>query len=222
MAKFVKTYATNYQVIVFDNRGAGQSDSPNYPYTVEMMADDTIALCKALDINSAHFIGNSMGGAIVQTIAHKFPEMVKSAIISNSFPKANTRLSLQVQVNLALRKANLPLEILIKPVLSTIYSARFLQQDNIVDNLTQLIISKPYPLTIQSYTNQAHALLAFNSNAWLAEIKRPCLIIAADDDFLADVESAKKWHRQFQMPSFSALTKLDIYRTLNKLSSSTN
>ena len=33
-------YARQYQVVLFDNRGTGQTDAPDIPYTVEMMADD--------------------------------------------------------------------------------------------------------------------------------------------------------------------------------------
>src|SRR5262245_16101500 len=62
----VELFAKNYNVIIFDNRGAGQSDCPDIPYSIDMLADDTIELCKALDITRARFIGSSMGGMILQ------------------------------------------------------------------------------------------------------------------------------------------------------------
>ncbi len=34
----------NYKVFIFDNRGAGDTDKPDTPYTIGMMADDTAAL----------------------------------------------------------------------------------------------------------------------------------------------------------------------------------
>ncbi len=41
-ANQISTFSEKYRVIVFDNRGVGQSDSPNMSYSTEMMADDTV------------------------------------------------------------------------------------------------------------------------------------------------------------------------------------
>jgi len=51
----IADYAKNYQVVVFDNRGIGQSDCPDYPYTIEMMADDAIGLVKALQLGGSFY-----------------------------------------------------------------------------------------------------------------------------------------------------------------------
>ena len=37
-------FAQKYRVIAFDNRGAGQSDVPDIPYTTRMMAEDAVGL----------------------------------------------------------------------------------------------------------------------------------------------------------------------------------
>jgi len=39
--------AERYQVVAFDNRGVGQTDKPDIPYTIEMMAEDTAGLLNA-------------------------------------------------------------------------------------------------------------------------------------------------------------------------------
>ena len=36
--------ATRFRIISFDNRGAGRSDKPTEPFTLEQMADDAIAV----------------------------------------------------------------------------------------------------------------------------------------------------------------------------------
>lgn len=79
----------HYQVILFDNPGCGQSSTPDQAMNIADLANITIQLCNHLNINSAYFLGNSMGGAIVQQIAYAYPEKVTKAVISNSFLNAN-------------------------------------------------------------------------------------------------------------------------------------
>lgn len=73
--------AEKYQVIIFDNRGVGQSDKPDVPYTIEMMADDTAGLLRELGIERAHILGASMGGRIAADLALRYPQLVKSLIL---------------------------------------------------------------------------------------------------------------------------------------------
>ena len=85
-----KLVDTGHYVIRFDNRDIGlsskmddapvpnpaelmmdmmQGNTPEVPYSLNDMADDAIGLLDALDIDSAHICGASMGGMIVQTMA---------------------------------------------------------------------------------------------------------------------------------------------------------
>ena len=70
--------ATRFRIISFDNRGAGRSDKPEEPFTLEQMADDAIAVLDAAGIDTAHVVGASMGGVISQIVAVKFPHRVRS------------------------------------------------------------------------------------------------------------------------------------------------
>ena len=70
--------ALRHRTIAFDNRGAGRSDKPDGTYNLEQMADDAIAVLDAAEIESAHVVGLSMGGAISQIIALKYPQRVRS------------------------------------------------------------------------------------------------------------------------------------------------
>src|SRR5437660_12774852 len=51
--------AERYRVIAFDNRGAGQTDQPDLPYTTRGMAEDTVGLLDALGSPRAHVWGVS-------------------------------------------------------------------------------------------------------------------------------------------------------------------
>src|SRR4051812_43751026 len=68
----VEQLSKNFSVLTFDNRGAGQSSTPDYEYSIEMMADDAIAIAQQVfGGKKVNVVGQSMGGAIAQTIAHK-------------------------------------------------------------------------------------------------------------------------------------------------------
>ena len=70
--------ATRFRIISFDNRGAGRSDKPTVPFTLEQMADDALAVLDAAGIETAHVVGASMGGVISQIVAVKHPHRVRS------------------------------------------------------------------------------------------------------------------------------------------------
>lgn len=84
-------------VVIFDNRDVGKTtwfDDAGIPdlaavasgdrsalaYGLDDMADDTVGLLDALDLESAHIAGMSMGGMIVQAIAIRHPARVRSLI----------------------------------------------------------------------------------------------------------------------------------------------
>src|SRR5258708_11043938 len=54
----------DFDVIAFDNRGVGASTRLDGEVTIREMADDAAALLGALEIDSAHVIGISIGAMI--------------------------------------------------------------------------------------------------------------------------------------------------------------
>ncbi len=108
-----------YQVVRFDNRDIGLSHRVDQehmslgraalrhfmglrvpaPYTIETMADDTMASLDVLGSDKAHFVGASMGGMIAQSVAARYPSRCLSlvSIMSTSgarkLPNANWRVS---------------------------------------------------------------------------------------------------------------------------------
>jgi len=76
-----------YQVVAYDARGTGKSDTPQGPYTCKQMADDLYGLLKAIKIERAHLIGASLGGIVALECAIAYPEMTKSLILMCSFAK---------------------------------------------------------------------------------------------------------------------------------------
>jgi 3-oxoadipate enol-lactonase len=76
--------ADRFQVITFDNRGVGQTDKPDGPYTAHMLAADTVGLLDALEIDKAIVMGHSMGGFIAQAMALEFPHKIDKLILAST------------------------------------------------------------------------------------------------------------------------------------------
>jgi 3-oxoadipate enol-lactonase len=71
-----------YRAVALDNRGAGRSDKPHGAYTLEQMADDAVAVLDHAGVDAAHVVGASMGGAISQIVAVKYPERTRSLTLA--------------------------------------------------------------------------------------------------------------------------------------------
>ena len=77
----IRWLAQKYKVLAFDNRGAGRTDKPDTPYSIEMMAEDTAGLMQTLGIQQAHLLGISMGGRIALALAFLHSERVKKLVL---------------------------------------------------------------------------------------------------------------------------------------------
>ena len=80
-SSFVKEISHKFKVILFDNRGAGRTDKPDIEYSIKMMADDTVGLMKAMNIEKANILGYSMGGSIAQEVVLNYPERVNKLLL---------------------------------------------------------------------------------------------------------------------------------------------
>lgn len=180
----VEILKNSYQCILLDNRGAGQTDVPDAPYSIQQMSEDVMMLCHGLGLKQAHFIGSSMGGFILQKLAHDFPGLVKSAVICNSATTINCVFHLYVAAQYELLQAKAPLPALLKASSCWAFSYQFLTQPGMMDQLVELNLQNPFPFSLQGYAGQYAALDAFNSRAWVSGIKVPVMVMGADQDLI--------------------------------------
>jgi pimeloyl-ACP methyl ester carboxylesterase len=81
--------AANYTVIVFDNRGIGETTVGTQPFSIEQFANDTAGLLDALQIVRADVLGASLGSFIAQELTLNYPEKVDRLILHAGFCGGN-------------------------------------------------------------------------------------------------------------------------------------
>jgi pimeloyl-ACP methyl ester carboxylesterase len=78
--------AKDFRVVVFDNRGVGDSDVPEGPYAVSQMAADVTAVLDAAGLKKANVFGVSLGGYIAQELALTYPKRVRKLVLGSTAP----------------------------------------------------------------------------------------------------------------------------------------
>lgn len=85
---YVDQLEDEFRVVLFDARGHGKSDKLHdaAAYDHRLMIGDVLAVLDALGIDSAHYWGYSMGGAIGLGVAKLHPERLRSLVAGGTNP----------------------------------------------------------------------------------------------------------------------------------------
>ncbi|WP_260490763.1 alpha/beta fold hydrolase [Pseudomonas aeruginosa] len=83
--RIVDGLARQHRVIAIDYRGIGSSGGAA-PLTVGEMANDTIALIRAMGFDQVDLLGFSLGGFVAQDVALKAPDLVRKLILTGTGP----------------------------------------------------------------------------------------------------------------------------------------
>jgi pimeloyl-ACP methyl ester carboxylesterase len=78
--------AAGRRVVVFDNRGAGDSTGSVSHLTVRLMAEDTAGVIEGLKLGRVDVLGWSMGGFIAQELTLERPRLVRRLILASTDP----------------------------------------------------------------------------------------------------------------------------------------
>lgn len=81
--------ADRFSCAHYDNRGLGDSEAPTDALSIELMAQDALAVMDSLGWSSAHVVGHSMGGLIAQALALLAPERVQSLALLCTFARGS-------------------------------------------------------------------------------------------------------------------------------------
>lgn len=187
----VKMFSDHFRVLIFDNRGVGQTDVPDGPYSMQQFADDTISLCRALGINKAHFVGHSMGGHITQLIGIHYPQMSDKLVIACSEQEFSVISYLATKMQVDLRKYNVPRELLVENYFPVLFSFGFLEDTERLDKFLKNNLSYPHPQSDKGYIAQVEAIRHHNTKQFLHKIKNRALIIGCEDDLLTPLKNSE-------------------------------
>lgn len=181
-----EAFAARYRVILFDNRGAGESESPPAPWTVPEMAADALGVLDALGVERAHVLGVSMGGMIAQEMAIRWPERVDRLVVAMSFarPDPLRRAFLLFRRWARLQGADLVQEGVAN--LPWLVSPRVLNDPEQLERLMAVVGAMPL-MAPEAYSLQVDAILEHDTLSRLHRVRAPTLVVSAAEDVLTPV-----------------------------------
>ena len=182
--KVVPLLASSNRLITVDNRGVGQSSSPEVPYGIREMAEDAAGLLDELGLSCVHVAGHSMGGQIGIELALHHPDRVKSLMLLGSCGKMDARGRAVIESWGGLPGLVDP-ETAIRLSLPWIYTSGFYQTPGAIDRVVGHLLNNPFPPSPRGVLQQSRAITSYNALARLGDIKIPSLVLVGREDILS-------------------------------------
>jgi len=180
-----KDFVKQYQVIVYDQRGSGQSDKPEQPsyYSTRIFAGDAVAILDDLQIPRAHAYGVSMGGAICQWLGVDHKERVGALVVAcvNAGQSHGVPPYPEVKELMADKDNSNALGLLFSKSIGF----------NQLQFFYSMRESVKHPMP--AYAEEFHALASREHDAWdlLPSISAPTLVLLGSDDQVCQIQNAR-------------------------------
>lgn len=174
--------SANYRVIIFENRGVGESTKGTKEFSISQFANDTLGLLNALGIRKADILGWSMGGFIAQQLAVTNPDRIDNIILyATSCGGPNDRPTppevMQIVTNTSMSQE----ERIQK--LAPLFFAPASWFEAHPDYLNYFPIPKEFPIPEQIHLQQLNAAATWTGTCnTLSSITQPTLVIVGMDD----------------------------------------
>jgi len=182
--------AERYETIVVDNRGTGESDAPEGPYSIAEMAADVEAVLADHEAERAHLVGASMGGMIVQRYALDHDRAASIALLCSSPGGEDApAASPEVQARMVAEPEGYDEREVIRHRMAPAMSDGFPERN---DELLERIVDWRLEQDADETPREAQlaAVGAFDASDRLGEIEVPALVAHGTADRVLPVENA--------------------------------
>jgi 3-oxoadipate enol-lactonase / 4-carboxymuconolactone decarboxylase len=166
----------HFQVLRYDTRGHGASDSPPGDYSVEQLARDALALVDQLGIRKFAWCGLSMGGVIGQWLALHASDRLTHLVLANTSARIGNRTLWEARIK-SVRDGGMAG--IVDLAMQRFFSAKTLQSRDPHAFSVRSVLLATNP---EGYLGCCAALRDFDSTQQIKQISVPTLVIAGDQD----------------------------------------
>lgn len=188
----VERLGDHYDVIVYDNRGAGRSSQPPPGYTMVDLAHDAAGLLDALDVESANVFGFSMGGMIALNLAIHHPERVRRLALGCTSAGGELTIEPEPDVLATMLRpssAESRYDDYLDGAWITVSPTTLRERPELLAELAELAAGNKQ--TPQGYAGQLQAVASHDVASRLAQITAPTLVMHGERDLLVPPENGR-------------------------------
>ncbi len=174
----------DFELVLYDHRGAGRSGPLSGEHTIADLAGDALGLLAALEIDSAHVVGISMGGMVAQEIVLGAPDRVRTLTLGCTFPGGPDARMTDMSVVGMLAEAVLSgdEQRALRVGYEVMIAAEYGAQEGAFELYTELAGQYPAPLPV--LMAQLSAIMGHDTSERLGEITAPTLVVHGTQDRL--------------------------------------
>jgi 3-oxoadipate enol-lactonase len=187
----VPAFAASHRTVIFDNRDVGQSSMVDGPYEIADMAKDTLALADALELDSFHLLGVSMGGAISQEVALAAPERVRTLTLAVTFPAGGAWARKLGEV-WGERVRKLSHEERVDELMLLNFSERFFEDQGTATWMRNMMLANPHPQPAEAFIRQLEACGRHNAREGLRSLELRTHVIGSEFDLLVPIWKSRE------------------------------
>jgi len=173
-------FEERYRCLVYDCRGQGQSDKPDHVYETALHTADLAGLVDELEIERAHLVGLSNGGAAALAYAADHPQRVLSVAVSGAYAHIDTILRVKLTSwTRAMEAGGSPLRFDV--AVPWVWGGGFLEQ-----NYERLLYfrEKGVNMPIEWAMNLIKGAMVHDIRDKLGTIEAPTLVVVGEEDVL--------------------------------------
>jgi len=178
----IEAFAARFRVFTYDQRGTGQSDRLQREFSVDQMTAELAGLMDALNIDRAHIVGLSTGGAIGQTLAIGQPQRIARLVMCSTWTHCDPWFRRLFEARRRMYEQCGPeLHAMFHPL--WLYSPEYVNtHDAEIDVERKKAVGNAPPVEVS--VGRINALLKFDRRVGLPGIRMPTLIMASDNDYI--------------------------------------